>query len=136
MSLTSMLDREVYVYAEVDKLIGLPSGTAKRWINGYERNGKEHPPILRAAPKEGPWVTWGEFVEARMLAEYRDRKKVPILRQRGAIEELRARFNLKYPLCAFAAVPFGPRARPDDDGQGSWVAGYRGHDPHWAGIAW
>lgn len=34
MSVTSMLDREVYVYAEVDKLIGLPAGTAKRWING------------------------------------------------------------------------------------------------------
>ncbi|CMS06751.1 Uncharacterised protein [Mycobacterium tuberculosis] len=47
MSVTSMLDREVYVYAEVDKLIGLPAGTAKRWINGYERGGKDHPPILR-----------------------------------------------------------------------------------------
>ncbi len=34
-----MLDREVYAYAEVDKLIGL-AGTAKRWINGYERGGK------------------------------------------------------------------------------------------------
>ncbi|CMP12962.1 Uncharacterised protein [Mycobacterium tuberculosis] len=50
MSVTSMLDREVYVYAEVDKLIGLPAGTAKRWINGYERGGKDHPPILRVTP--------------------------------------------------------------------------------------
>lgn len=33
-----------------------------------------------------------------MLAEYRDRRKVPIVRQRAAIEELRARFNLRYPL--------------------------------------
>lgn len=40
MSVTSMLDREVYVYAEVDRLIGLPGGTAKRWINGYERGGR------------------------------------------------------------------------------------------------
>ncbi|CNM24227.1 Uncharacterised protein [Mycobacterium tuberculosis] len=44
MSVTSMLDREVYVYAEVDKLIGLPAGTAKRWINGYERGGPADPP--------------------------------------------------------------------------------------------
>ncbi|CNV72880.1 Uncharacterised protein [Mycobacterium tuberculosis] len=98
MSVTSMLDREVYVYAEVDKLIGLPAGTAKRWINGYERGGKDHPPILRVTPGATPWVTWGEFVETRMLAEYRDRRKVPIVRQRAAIEELRARFNLRYPL--------------------------------------
>lgn len=43
MSVTSMLDREVYVYAEVDKLIGLPAGTAKRWINGYERRRQRSP---------------------------------------------------------------------------------------------
>lgn len=98
MSVTSMLDREVYVYAEVDRLIGLPSGTAKRWINGYERGGKAYEPILRVAPRDTQWVTWGEFVEARMLAEYRDRRKVPIARQREAIERLRVMFNLRYPL--------------------------------------
>lgn len=86
MSVTSMLDREVYVYAEVDKLIGLPAGTAKRWINGYERGGKDHPPILRVTLGATPWVTWGEFVETRMLAEYRDRRKVPIVRQRAAVK--------------------------------------------------
>lgn len=61
MSVTSMLDRDAYVYAEVDRLIGLPAGTAKRWINGYERGGKEHPPILRVMPRDTAWVTWGEF---------------------------------------------------------------------------
>lgn len=98
MSITSMLDREVYVYADVDRLIGLPAGTARRWINGYERGGKAYEPILRVAARETPWVTWGEFVETRMLAEYRDRKKVPIARQRAAIERLRAMFNVMYPL--------------------------------------
>ena len=98
MSVASMLDREVYVYAEVDRLIGLPAGTAKRWINGYERRGKSYEPILRATPRDTPWVTWGEFVEARMLAEYRDRRKVPIARQRAAIEQLRVMFKLRYPL--------------------------------------
>jgi uncharacterized protein (DUF433 family) len=98
MSVTSMLDREVYVYAEVDRLIGLPAGTARRWINGYERDGKTYDPVLRVTPKESPWVTWGEFVEARMLAEYRDRKKVPIARQRAAIERLRVMFKVEYPL--------------------------------------
>jgi uncharacterized protein (DUF433 family) len=98
MSVTSMLDREVYVYAEVDRLIGLRGGTARRWINGYERAGKVYDPILRVAPREGPWVTWGEFVEARMLREYRDINKIPTPRLRAAIDELRRTFDYKYPL--------------------------------------
>jgi uncharacterized protein (DUF433 family) len=98
MAITSMLDREVYMYAEVDRLIGLRGGTAKRWINGYERGGKVYDPILRVAPRDTPWATWGEFVEARMLAEYRDLKKVPVPRLRAAVEELRRMFDVSYPL--------------------------------------
>ena len=98
MSVTSMLDREVYVYAEVDRLIGLRGGTAQRWINGYERGGIVYDPVLRVTPRDTPWVTWGEFVEARMLAEYRDRKKMRIQRLREAIEELRRQFEIPYPL--------------------------------------
>ncbi len=47
MSVTSVLDREVYLYAEVDRLVGMTSGTARRWINGY-RGGRTltlYPPI-------------------------------------------------------------------------------------------
>ena len=98
MAVTSMLDREVYLYAEVDRLIGLRGGTAKRWINGYERDGTVYDPILRMTPHDGPWVTWGEFVEARMLAEYRNLKKVSVTRMRAAIDELRRQFNIQYPL--------------------------------------
>jgi hypothetical protein len=32
-------------------------------------------------------VTWGEFVEARMLAEFRDRDKVPTSRLRAAVDD-------------------------------------------------
>ncbi len=44
MSVLSMLDRDVYLYSEVDRLIGLRGGTARRWINGYERGGKQYDP--------------------------------------------------------------------------------------------
>lgn len=98
MTVTSMLDREVYVYAEVDRLIGLRGGTARRWINGYERSGKSYPPILRVTPRDTPWVTWGEFVETRVIAEFRDFKNVPIPRLRAAIDELRRAFGMQYPL--------------------------------------
>lgn len=93
-----MLDREVYVYAEVDRLVGLRGGTAKRWINGYQRDGKAYDPILRIEPRDTAWVTWGEFVETRMLAEFRDVKKIPVPRVRAAIEQLRRQYATQYPL--------------------------------------
>ncbi|CAN5682867.1 DUF433 domain-containing protein [soil metagenome] len=92
-----MLDREVYLYAEVDRLIGLSPGTARRWINGYERSGTVHSPILRPSMRDTEWVTWGEFVEARILAEYRD-EKIPTKRLRGAIEGLRRFYGIRYPM--------------------------------------
>lgn len=98
MSVASMLDREVYVYAEVDRLIGLRSGTAKRWLNGYERGGTPYEPILRVVPRDTDWVTWGEFVEVRMLAEFRDRENVRTSRLRGAVEGLRRIYGNAYPL--------------------------------------
>jgi hypothetical protein len=42
-----------------DRLIGLHGGSACRWINGYERSGKNYEPILRIIPRDTPWVTWG-----------------------------------------------------------------------------
>lgn len=42
MQVASMLDREVYLFAEVDRLVGLNAGTAKRWINGYRRDGRSY----------------------------------------------------------------------------------------------
>ena len=93
MSVTSMLDREVYVYSEVDRLIGLHGGTARRWINGYERAGTAYEPILRIVPRDTAWVTWGEFVEARMLAEFRDRDKVRTSRLRAAVDSLRRTYG-------------------------------------------
>lgn len=97
MSVTSMLDREIYLYAEVDRLIGRSGGTARRWINGYERSGTAYPPILRVTPRDTEWATWGEFVEARILAEYRD-DNIPTARLRGAIEGLRRLYDIDYPL--------------------------------------
>jgi hypothetical protein len=87
----------VYLYSEVDRLVGLRPGTARRWINGYRRGGRFYQPILRVASKETERVTWGEFVETRVLAEYRDRD-IPTSRLRSAVQELRDMFRVSYPL--------------------------------------
>ena len=97
----SVLDRAIYSYADVDRLVGLHPGTARRWLEGYERRGRFYEPVLRQEPTGSDEVTWGEMVEARLLAEFRDRS-VTVQRMRPAIVKLRDEFG-PYPLA---------RARP------------------------
>ncbi|MGH3500139.1 MAG: DUF433 domain-containing protein [Nocardioidaceae bacterium] len=92
----SLLEREIYSYGDVDRLVGLTPGTAKRWLNGYSRGGADYAPILREQPRSEDVVTWGEMVEARLLAEYRA-KRVAVRHMRPAIERLRSEFG-PYPL--------------------------------------
>lgn len=92
-----LLERPVYSLVQVDRLLALHPGTARRWLEGYERLGKTYPPVVRLQPSGSEIVTWGEFVETRLLSEYRD-KGVPMVRMRPAIELLRERFETKYPL--------------------------------------
>lgn len=95
--IADLLSRPTYLYSEVDRLIGVPAGTARRWINGYTRAGKQYLPILRREPGDPDWATWGEFVEARMLSEYRD-QNIATRRLRAAVQALRVTFGLQYPL--------------------------------------
>lgn len=92
----SLLDRAIYSYADVDRLVGLRPGTARRWLEGYERLGRFYDPVLRREPSGSDSVTWGEMVEARLLAEFRDHE-VPVQRMRPAIMKLREEFG-PYPL--------------------------------------
>jgi len=92
----SLLDRAIYSYSDVDRLVGLHAGTSRRWLEGYERAGRFYEPVLRERATSGDVVTWGEMVEARFLAEFRS-KKVPVQRLRPAIVRLRGEFG-PYPL--------------------------------------
>ena len=92
----SLLDRAIYSYADVDRLVGVRAGTARRWLEGYSRRGHFYDPVLRPEADGSDAVTWGEMVEARLLAEFRDRD-VPMHRMRPAIVELRKEFG-PYPL--------------------------------------
>lgn len=94
--IVSMLVRPVYNYAEVDRLLRLTPGTAKRWIDGYERAGRVYDPVVRQERTDSPWVTWGEFVETRLLSEFRS--SVPMINLRSVVDWLRARVDRDYPL--------------------------------------
>jgi hypothetical protein len=100
--LASLLDREIYSYADVDRLVGVHAGTTRRWLEGYDRSGRFYEPVLRPEPTGSEAVTWGEMVEARLLADFR-RRSVPVQRMRPAIVALRKEFG-RYPLAV--ARPF------------------------------
>ena len=95
--MTSVLERPIYGMAQVDGLLGLAAGTARRWIDGYERNGKPYAPVVRLEPTGAEAVTWGEFIETRLLAEYRG-NGVPMIHMRPVVERLRNEFGVAYPL--------------------------------------
>lgn len=92
-----MLERRVYVMHDVDLYLGLPSGTARRWIDGYIRGGRSYPPVIREDRTRDETVAWGEFVETRLLAGYRARG-VSLQRLRPAVQLLRREFGTPYPL--------------------------------------
>jgi len=92
----SLLDRVVYTYSDVDRHLGLHWGTSRRWLNGYSRSGTRYEPVLREEATHDDAVTWGEFVETRLLSEFRDRG-VTLQRLRPAVQQLRMEFG-RYPL--------------------------------------
>lgn len=103
-----LLARPVYGMGEVDVALALPPGTARRWIDGYVRARRWYPPVVRVETTGDDVVTWGEFVETRLLAEYR-RAGVPMIHLRPTVERLREELKVLYPL-AYARTwlePYG-----------------------------
>ena len=86
------LDRETYSVAEAARLLRVSSATLRWWLEGRE----QYPPVLRPEPTGSGNVTWGEFVEASFLREYRKRRSLQ--RLRPVIARLRAEFDVLYPL--------------------------------------
>jgi uncharacterized protein (DUF433 family) len=94
---SDLLERPTYTMRDVDVLLRLHAGTARRWIDGYSMQGKTYAPVVRVAPTGDDAVTWGEFVEARLLSEYR-RGGAFMINMHRSVERLRAELGMKYPL--------------------------------------
>jgi uncharacterized protein (DUF433 family) len=100
--IVDLLERPVYGLSQVDYILGLTPGTARRWIDGYRRGERSYDPVVRLRTTGSDTVTWGEFVETRLLSEYRD-AGVPLIRMRPAIDRLRDELDSKYPLASAKA---------------------------------
>jgi uncharacterized protein (DUF433 family) len=93
-----VLEREMFAVPEAARLLRLPASTLMYWLEGGERRGKFYRPILRAEPVARKTVTWAEFVEAGLLAQYRRTHRVPMAELRSFIDRLRDELGVPYPL--------------------------------------
>ena len=90
-----LLDRELYAYPEIDRILDLGAGTARRWINGYRSAGAAYSPVVRKEPLEADRATWGEFIEVYYLSRFRD-SGIPLQRLRRTLEAVRERTEYHY----------------------------------------
>jgi uncharacterized protein (DUF433 family) len=96
----TILDRELYTTSEAARLLQVAPSTLQWWLDGRG----QYPPVIRERATGSSIVTWGEFVEAKYLREYRRTERVPLWRLRGFIDRLRQDFQVPYPLAHF--TPF------------------------------
>ncbi|MCV7236317.1 hypothetical protein [Mycobacterium branderi] len=97
MSTVSLLEREMYSEAEAARLLRVHQPTLHYWLEGKKWRGREYAPVIREEPTGKKTVTWAEFVEAGLLAQYR-RQSVPLDEVRRFIAILREQTGVPYPL--------------------------------------
>jgi uncharacterized protein (DUF433 family) len=93
-----ILEREMYSEAEAARLLRVPQGTLHYWLEGGERRGRRYRPVVRPEPKGTRSITWAEFIESALLAQYRREHGVPMAELRDFIEGLRVKTGVPYPL--------------------------------------
>lgn len=101
-----LLDRPVYGMSQAARLLGLRTDGLRRWIDGYERGNTTYAPVIRERSTGVDAVTWGEFIEAGYLREYRA-KRVTLQYLRPVIGFLRDRLQVQYPLATLKPYTSG-----------------------------
>lgn len=92
----TILSQPTYSLTEGARLLQVAPSTLRWWLEGAERGDRCYPPVLREEPTGSSTLTWGEFVEAGYLREYRT--NLPLQRLRPLIEALREELGVPYPL--------------------------------------
>ncbi len=95
------LHRAVYSEADASEILRVPPSTLHWWLEGGKRRNKVYPPVIRPEPSGGRSLSWGEFVEAALLRQYRRDLEVELHEIRTFITKLRDREGIPYPLAHF-----------------------------------
>jgi len=91
----SLLARPTYSLSEAARLLRISPSKLRWWLEGAVRGAKQYPPVLRSEPTGDPQVSWGEFIEAAYLREYREH--LPLQRLRPLREALSREFDTPFP---------------------------------------
>ena len=91
----SLLARPTYSLSEAARLLRISPSKLRWWLEGAVRGTKRYPPVLRSEPTGDSQVSWGEFVEAAYLREYR--QHLPLQRLRPLREALSHEFETPFP---------------------------------------
>jgi len=109
-AVVSTLELETYDLAEASEYLRVPRSTLQWWLDGGKRGGKQHQPVIREQATGSGILTWGEFVEAWYVRQYRREHSVDLSALREFIGSLREQLGVLYPLAH--AQPFvGPDHR-------------------------
>jgi uncharacterized protein (DUF433 family) len=106
VTVPTTLERPVYGMSQAARLLGLRTDALRRWIDGYHRAGTTYAPVIREEHTGEDTVTWGEFVEAGYLREYRA-KQVTLQYLRPVIAILREELGVRYPLATLQPYTSG-----------------------------
>jgi hypothetical protein len=98
------LERRVYGMSQAARLLGVRTDALRRWVDGYEHAGTAYAPVIRE--ERSDTVSWGEFVEAGYLREYRA-KQVTLQYLRLVIAILREELGVRYPLATLKPCTSG-----------------------------
>jgi len=102
-NVVTLLTRPTYGLSQAAGLLGIPTASVRRWLDGYVHADTVYPPVVRPEHTGDKIVTWGEFVELGYLREYR-RANVSLQQLRTVIELLRVEFGTLYPLAVAAPL--------------------------------
>jgi uncharacterized protein (DUF433 family) len=101
MSTVARLDREMYSEAEAARLLSVHQSTLHYWLEGGKFRDRTYPPVIRQTATGTRSVTWGEFVEAGLLRQYRRVHHVALAELREFIDIARSRFEVAFPLAHY-----------------------------------
>lgn len=92
------LDRVVYSETDAAEILRMSPSTLHWWLEGRKQGTKLYPPVIRPEPMGSRSLTWGEFIEAALLRQYRRDLQVRLQEIRGFIARLRAETGAPFPL--------------------------------------
>lgn len=96
-----VLHRELYTLSRAGELLNVAPTTLEWWLEGKVTADHSYAPVLRPERTGSKMVTWGEFVEAGYVREYRRTHNVPLSHLRMFIEELRQAYGVPHPLAHY-----------------------------------